>query len=366
MSKYVAINDDRYDDGDNDADSSLIRKESSGGTKLNLTTDSGDLDMSSLISEGYEFKQSPYRWVICILFTCNFLARAVACVGFSSVAKILIEIYGVNSFHTTFLVIPFSFMVMIFLLPYNYISNHYGLRIPTYIAVVALVVGSWLRILVNESFWWVILGQSIIAIGQPLTLVAPVKIANIWFGDNQRALATTIGSLAGPVGSVIGFLLPFMFLGDHDTKDNPESPGKVRNYIIFQNIVIMILGIPIVFFVRNRPEVAPSISALQIQRTTPEPMIESVKKLVKNRDYMLLIFAYSGIFAVYVCFGAIMGPLMDQFGYKASSNQYFGSSYVVFGVIGSFLHAGYLDKHKKYKFQFIFICVTNLICTFTF
>ena len=70
---------------------------------------------------------------------------------------------------------------------------------------------------------------------------------------------------------------------------------------------------------------------------------------------MLLIFAFSGIFSVYVCFGAVMGPLMDQFNYKASSNQYFGASYVVFGVLASFVHAFMLDKFKKYKVQFLFI-----------
>jgi hypothetical protein len=70
---------------------------------------------------------------------------------------------------------------------------------------------------------------------------------------------------------------------------------------------------------------------------------------------MLLVFAFSGIFAVYICFGAIMGPLMDQFGYKASANQYFGSSYVFFGVLASFIHAAFLDKYKKYKRQFLFI-----------
>lgn len=220
--------------------------------------------------------------------------------------------------------------------------------------------------MINDSFWWVVLGQTIMAIGQPLTLVAPAKVAALWFGDNQRALATTIGSLAGPVGAVLGFLLPFIFIGDDDATGGEAAKEKVRNYVIFQSMVISILGLPIAFFVKNRPDVAPSISALQSQHNKPESTWESVKKLCKNRDYMILIFAFAGVFSVYICFGAVMGPLMDQFGYKASANQYFGSSYVVFGVLGSFVHAALLDRYKKYKFQFLFICITNLICTFTF
>lgn len=41
---------------------------------------------------------------------------------------------------------------------------------------------------------------------------APPKVAAIWFGDNERAKATTIGALAGPVGSVIGFMFPLFFV----------------------------------------------------------------------------------------------------------------------------------------------------------
>jgi len=41
---------------------------------------------------------------------------------------------------------------------------------------------------------------------------APPKVAAVWFGDNERAKATMIGVLAGPIGSIIGFILPLFFV----------------------------------------------------------------------------------------------------------------------------------------------------------
>lgn len=336
-------------------DSLLQNKMDNSDLDTSINTEIGDI-----LESGYEFKVTPYRWVICVLFTGNFLARSIAAVGFASCSKLLIDIYGITTIHTAMLNVPFSIMVLIFLFPYNYICIHYGLRIPTYVSTIALVIGALLRLLVNDNFLWLIAGQSIMAIGQPLTLVTPAKIAALWFGDNQRALATTIGALAGPVGAVIGFVFPFGFLGDKDGVDSDEAREKVWNYILVQTIVVLVLGVPIFFFFKNKPDVAPSVSALKTLHMQPEPTMTSVKNLLTNKPYVMFVLCFSGIFSIYVCFGAIMGPLLDQFHFKPSANQYFGTAYVICGVVGSFVHATFLDKYKTYKKQIAIICILNL------
>jgi MFS family permease len=318
-------------------------------------------EVQDIVDAGYHFEVTRYRWVVCLLLGLNIMGRAIANVGFASIAKILIEIYGINTIHTTLTVLPFNFMVLFFILPYNYICQKYGFRIPTYVAVIAAVIGGWVRIGINSSFWFVILGQAIIAIGNPLTLVAPAKIAAIWFGDDQRALATMVCSLMNPIGAVIGFILPFMFVGDDDAIDTEASRNKVRTYIIVQNVILMATSIPIFFFIKNKPEVAPSISALKTLHEKSEGTWINIKKLINNKDYMLLLAAFAGVFSIYVCFGAVMAPLNAMFGFKPSSNQFFGASYIVFGVVGSFVHATLLDKYKTYKKQMYFISIANIL-----
>ena len=188
--------------------------------------------------------------------------------------------------------LPFNFAVLFLLFPYGAIANRFGLAIPTRIAVIGLIVGGWLRLLVNHSFAWLIVGQSIIAIGAPLSLIAPAKIASIWFGDNQRALATMIGSLATPLGSVIAFVMPFIFMSNDDVDDPKVGKDNFIRYIIWQNISMMVVSIPIFFFVRNRPLVAPSVSELKDRYKKVTGNIPDIKLLLKNKNYVIFVMCF--------------------------------------------------------------------------
>ena len=57
-----------------------------------------------------------------------------------------------------------------------------------------------------------IVGQTIAGIGQPFVYAAPAKLSAVWFGDKERAKATTIGALAIPLGAIVGFVLPAIFV----------------------------------------------------------------------------------------------------------------------------------------------------------
>lgn len=61
-------------------------------------------------------------------------------------------------------------------------------------------------------------------------ITAPPKLANIWFGDNERSTATTIGSLATPLGGIAGFVFPVFFITNYPTDEEGnvdwEVPGR--------------------------------------------------------------------------------------------------------------------------------------------
>ena len=56
-----------------------------------------------------------------------------------------------------------------------------------------------------------------------------------------------------------------------------------------------------------------------------------------------------------------MGQLVSTFGFLPSHNQFFGVSYIVFGVIASILHAAILDKKKTFRTQLFIIILMNLV-----
>jgi hypothetical protein len=60
----------------------------------------------------------------------------------------------------------------------------------------------------NHQMVELIVRSMLAAIAQPFILNAPPLVAANWFPENQRTIATTIASVANPVGVAIGFVLP--------------------------------------------------------------------------------------------------------------------------------------------------------------
>ena len=159
-----------------------------------------------------------------------------------------------------------------------------------------------------------------------------------------------------PIGAVIGFVLPLPFISDSD-KTNPDGKSKFQFYILIQSIIITVLGLPIMFWVRNQPPSPPSHSAEKMLRMRIESQFVSIWKLLKNRDFLMILGAFSFIFSIYVTLGATVGQLTDNFGFESSDNSVFGTVYIITGLVGSFAHAIPLDIFQFYKYQYILIGV---------
>ena len=50
-------------------------------------------------------------------------------------------------------------------------------------------------------------GTFLAALAQPSILGCPTLLAASWFGENERATANTIGSIANPLGIAVGSVL---------------------------------------------------------------------------------------------------------------------------------------------------------------
>ena len=123
-----------------------------------------------------------------------------------------------------------SYVFMIVYLPFNFVSiwiiEKKGVRVSVLTAVFMQAVGMWLRVFIKTSFAYVIAGQTLIAIAQPLLYNLPAKISGVWFPQKERLLSTMVGVNFVMFGAVVGFLFPGVVVTqDFDTTE-PES--KVR------------------------------------------------------------------------------------------------------------------------------------------
>jgi len=87
------------------------------------------------------------------------------------------------------------------------------------------------------------------------------KLATQWFGDNERAMATTIGSLSLPFGTIIGFALGTLYISEDDKNYPERGRENVVKYLLFTAIQVTCMCLPLLILQKSRPEHFPSESA---------------------------------------------------------------------------------------------------------
>lgn len=73
-----------------------------------------------------------------------------------------------------------------------YVIEKQGLRSSLIYGVCLQSVGFWLKQFVNHQFNFVIAGQVLLAIGQPIIMNLAVKVSFAWFARKERVFATSV------------------------------------------------------------------------------------------------------------------------------------------------------------------------------
>jgi FLVCR family feline leukemia virus subgroup C receptor-related protein len=92
----------------------------------------------------------------------------------------------------------------LFTLPAAYIIDTYGTRTGIFIGCLFGIIGISVRLFVNSSFAWVLVGQVLAGIGRPFILNCQAKISANWFTSQSRCKITQILTLILNVSLVLG------------------------------------------------------------------------------------------------------------------------------------------------------------------
>ena len=179
--------------------------------------------------------------------------------------------------------------------------------------------------------------------------------------NKERALVTTITSLASVLGLIIGFALPAIFVSGDEEEDPEKIKSQIYKFIFIQSIIVTILSVPAFLTVKKEPKTPPRKSAQKLRNKIKnkneesEDFINEMKQILSSLNFWLLNIVFALIYAVYNTLGAVVGVITEKFGYSAFDNSIFGVAFIVSGISGSIVHGILLDKYNKYKLQYILI-----------
>ncbi|PNF14534.1 hypothetical protein B7P43_G15362 [Cryptotermes secundus] len=209
-----------------------------------------------------------------------------------------------------------------------------GLRWTIFLGTLGTALGSWIKAVsvAPDRFWVTFTGQTFVALSQVFLVSIPPRLAAVWFGSDQVSTACSIGVFGNQLGMAAGFLLPPIFVKNHDDVEEIGSDLSLMfNCTAGAGTFVLIL---VIAFFKAAPPLPPSPEqALKLQAAwRKNGFFLGVKRLLENRGFILLLFTY-GL--------AVAGG--EEFAGKV------GLVFVIGGMVGSVIFGIILDKTHKFK-----------------
>mmetsp|Transcript_23459 Transcript_23459/g.36141 ORF Transcript_23459/g.36141 Transcript_23459/m.36141 type:complete len:171 (+) Transcript_23459:863-1375(+) len=169
-------------------------------------------------------------------------------------------------------------------------------------------------------------------------------MATNWFPDDQRALATALGSLSNPLGCIFGLALGPFFVFESDKDDHEAGKEHMRTFMLFCAVVGTLMSIPTLIFFREKPKYYPSKIAKNSMTKKKYSQVKDLKMLGRNCNYYLMVMTFMSLYGVYTCLGAVINNIVSPYGFTATDSSILGATFIVSGLIGSFYFSAMLDK----------------------
>lgn len=240
-------------------------------------------------------------------------------------------------------------------------GRQFGLRSSILIGVWTNGVGALVRLLSSilsptffiERTYIAYLGQGIAALAYPFIMFLPTKVAAAWFPDNQRALATTIGVMANPLGILIANLVSPRIV---------QSCSDVLYLNIFTAVPSLLIAlVASITITRSEPPHPPTISASHEYFD----FFKGIKVCFTSKQYCILLFVMGGGIGMFNCLYVVMQELLCSTGYSNIFSGYMSALLICGGVIGATLAGTFVDRTKLYeeamKFSMAFAVVAGIV-----
>ena len=104
------------------------------------------------------------RFCILFLFSLATMMNAVAWICFAPIFSLLQEAYGTRLIAINYLSSSYMIMFAPLNFPSVFVLDKYGLRVGVCLGIILTSFGMWLRCLINQNFYAVLVGQTVCAI----------------------------------------------------------------------------------------------------------------------------------------------------------------------------------------------------------
>ncbi|KAK9692493.1 Major Facilitator Superfamily [Popillia japonica] len=309
-----------------------------------------------------------YRWFILALFCSYACINFVQYLQYSIIANIISRYYDIDTFTVNWTSLVFMISYIVLFIPVSYLMEVLNLRQISILASCLTACGVGIRLfsVSPDSFYIVLIGQSLAAVAQVFIMSLPSKLAAVWFGSKEVSTACAFAVLGTQLGVAFGCIISPNVVKNHDDIDLIGE--ELFGLIMYNSIIAYTICFLVVVFFEARPPTPPSYSQIMVGQQRQTAYFSSLKQLVKNKDYVLLLIAIGLSNGIWNAFGIELNSI--YLNYFPNGEEDAGLlaliAVVSGGCVGSLLFGFILDKTHKFKlttFTILFLSSIFFILT---
>ncbi|XP_070541231.1 solute carrier family 49 member A3-like [Ptychodera flava] len=314
------------------------------------------------IAVGGGFTVYKRRWFVLFVVALHAASAQMIWLSFSPVATEAAKFYNVPVSRINL----FSLMFLILSIPMGFVAawllDTYGLRPGILLASWVNTIGGVVRIIStldfvpkSHAFSVAMAGQVIAATVYPVFTSCPTKVANKWFGENQRSVATMIGTF--PLGYLLANLLSPLLI-----KKEPPGMGGIE-------FMLIIICVPSAFgtllatfgLCNSLPPTPPSRAA----ERQDEPFWTGFKEILKIRSFWILMVLCGCGVGLFNAVSLLLEQILCPHGYTPTFAGICGALIIGVGFIGAVTASIILDRTKMYdEICKVMLCLGSIAMSF--
>eukprot|EP01104_Vermistella_antarctica_P017691 TRINITY_DN6317_c0_g1_i2.p1 TRINITY_DN6317_c0_g1~~TRINITY_DN6317_c0_g1_i2.p1 ORF type:complete len:528 (+),score=75.56 TRINITY_DN6317_c0_g1_i2:104-1585(+) len=321
---------------------------SSGATSLNV-------GLSNVVNEEGGYHLYKRRWVMLLFYSVLGLVNNACWINFAAIPDYSEAYFGVGINSINLLSLVFLVSTVIFTIPASYICDRFGIVATVWFGGTCNLVGALVRFTcvflpttsgvhlpwigeLNPRFAVLLLGQSVLAIGQPAVLPAPPKLANRWFGDHERTIATSIAALSTVSGIALGYGIAIGVV---------SSSEDLPRLLFITALSVVVTAIPAMLGYREHPPTPPSPSGKD--ELEGQGLFKDIATALQSRGYIVILLTLGPGYGVLTAVFSLMFQLVSPYGYSQLDSGWFGIVLICSGIFGAGALGALVDETRAYR-----------------
>lgn len=382
-----------FDESTNKMSTSIEKVMSSSGSNKMVSMESGPLEQT------HAYKK---RFFILALFCSHSAINSFQWIQYSSITNVIANYYGASNIQVNFTSLVYMVTYIPFIIHASLMLERVGLRKAVLLGTFGTALGSLIKWWLGgragiEAFWWMMAGQTIVALSQLYIISIPPLLAAVWFPDNQVSTATGIGVFGNQLGIALGFIVPPIVISNINA--GREIIGRDLNNLacaIFW-ISFLICMVSFVAF-QDKPPKPPGSASLHAAHQHQQqqdamknnqtitidaefsedkdhrpqdgqqmPAHASIKELCRDTDFRYLVLSYGINVGCFYAVSTVLNQMVaTNWPELVDLAGTMGLLIVVSGMVGSVVCGQLLDRTHAYKLIIVLIYLFSLVSMILF